>query len=218
MLFFGNRSAAAGYGLQVACILREVVPVYEDNIRDANKAGLRLRLIKRLHERYEFPPAYRADENGNHDMKKLNAVNNFALTKMSKALSSWRTRVKKLINDKKSVEEIWKKERVNEEDLRIFQGRLGLPSADAMSEWGKWMKSKNVGHHHLESGGYFAAEPKWEKQDAEWEAKGIENPFAKIKHKQTRNFVRARFTEDPVTKELTTDPAVVQFHGGSGKV
>ena len=69
---------AAGYGLQVACILRDVVPVYEDNIRDASKEGWRLRLIKRLHERYEFPPAYRADEDGNHDMKKLNAVNNFA--------------------------------------------------------------------------------------------------------------------------------------------
>ena len=97
-------------------------------------------------------------------MKKLNDVNNFALTKMSKALSSWRTRVKKLIEDDKSPEAIWNKERVNEEDLRIFQGRLGLPSSLKMSEWGKWMNSKNVGHHHLESGGYFAAEPKWEKQ------------------------------------------------------
>ena len=202
---------AAGYGLQVACILRDVVPVYEDNIRDANKEGLRLRLIKRLHERYEFPPAYRADEDGNHDMKKLNAVNNFALTKMSKALSSWRSRVKKLIEDDKSPEEIWNKERVNEEDLRIFRGRLGLPVSKKMSEWGRWMNSKNVGHHHLGSGGYFAAEPKWEKQDAEWAEKGIANPFAKFKDKQTRNFVRARFTEDPVTKELTTDPAVVKF-------
>ena len=70
-------------------------------------------------------------------MKKLNAVNNFALTKMSKALSSWRTRVKKLIEDDKSPEEIWNKERVNEEDLRIFRGRLGLPVSKKMSEWGR---------------------------------------------------------------------------------
>ena len=48
------RGIAAAYGVQVACILREVVPVYADNIRDANKASLCLRLIKRLHERYEF--------------------------------------------------------------------------------------------------------------------------------------------------------------------
>ena len=66
------------------------------------------------------------------------------------------------------------------------------------------MNSKNVGHHHLGSGGYFAAEPKWEKHDAEWAAKGISNPFDKFKDKQTRNFVRARFTEDPVAKELKT--------------
>ena len=73
------------------------------------------------------------------------------------------------------------------------------------------MNSKNVGHHHLGSGGYFVAKPKWEKQDAEWAEKGIPNPYDKFKDKQTRNFVRPRFTEDPVTKELKTDPAVVKF-------
>ena len=57
-------------------------------------------------------------------MKKLNAVNNFALTKMSKALSSWRNRFKKLIEDDKSPEEIWNKERVNEEDLRAGSNDL----------------------------------------------------------------------------------------------
>ena len=93
------RGTAAGYGLQVACILREVIPVYEDNIRDANKVSLCLHLINRLHGRYEFPPAYRANKEGHHDMKKLNAVNNFALTKMSTALYSWRGGVKKLIKD-----------------------------------------------------------------------------------------------------------------------
>ena len=90
-------------------------------------------------------------------------------------------------------------------------GRLERPVLKKMSEWGRWMNSKNVGQHHLGSGGYFMAEPKWEKQDAEWAEKGIRNPYDKFKDKQTTNFVRARFTEDPVTKELKTDPAVVKF-------
>ena len=32
--------------------------------------------------------------------------------------------------------------------------------------------------------------------------------FEKLRDKQTRNFVRARYKEDPVTKELTTDPKI----------
>ena len=35
---------------------------------------------------------------------------------------------------------------------------------------------------------------------------GLPPRFEKFPDKQTRNFVRARYKEDPVTKELTTDP------------
>ena len=49
------------------------------------------------------------------------------------------------------------------------------------------------------------AEPIWDKEDAERAEQGLPARFEKFPDKQTRNFVRARYKEDPVTKELTTD-------------
>jgi hypothetical protein len=69
----------------------------------------------------------------------------------------------------------------------------------------------NIGHHHLGSGGYRAAEPKWDKEDDEYRAKGIPNPFSKFENKQLRNFIRARYHVDPKTKELTTETKVKDF-------
>ena len=56
------------------------------------------------------------------------------------------------------------------------------------------------------SGGYRVAEPIWDKEDAERAEQGLPPRFEKLRDEQTRNFVRARYKEDPVTKELTTDP------------
>ena len=50
------------------------------------------------------------------------------------------------------------------------------------------------------------AEPAWDKEDAERAEQGLPPRFEKYSDKQTRNFLRARYKEDPVTKELTTDP------------
>ena len=50
------------------------------------------------------------------------------------------------------------------------------------------------------------AEPVWDKEDAERAEQGLLPRFEKYSDKQTRNFLRARYKEDPVTKELTTDP------------
>ena len=59
----------------------------------------------------------------------------------------------------------------------------------------------------LGPGGYKVAEPIWDKEDAERAEKGLPLRFDKYSgDKQTRNFLRARYKEDPVTKELTTDP------------
>ena len=51
-----------------------------------------------------------------------------------------------------------------------------------------------------------SAEPIWDKEDAERAEQGLPPRFKKYRDKQTRNFLRARNKEDPVTKELTTDP------------
>ena len=52
------------------------------------------------------------------------------------------------------------------------------------------------------------AEPKRDKEDAERAEQGLPPLFDKYHEKQTRNYVRAWYKVDPVTKELTTDPKV----------
>ena len=199
------KKLAGGYGNQVGCILRDTVSIYEDNLRDPSKQHLLIILMRKLHRRYRFPQDY-----DNEDLKG-NVVNNYAITKMSTALASWRARVKKMLDDKRSFEEIQRKERVDEEDLRIFKGRLGLAASQTRSAWGKWMRTKNVGNHHLGSGGYFAAEPKWKKEDDDRKARHEENPFDKYKDEQTRNFIRARYVQDKKTKQLKMDEKVQRF-------
>ena len=64
----------------------------------------------------------------------------------------------------------------------------------------------NLGVHTLGPGGYRVAEPIWDKEDVERAEQGLPPLFDKYRDKQTRNYVRARYKVDPVTKELTTDP------------
>ena len=68
------------------------------------------------------------------------------------------------------------------------------------------MRKLNLGVHQPGTGGYRVAEPIWDKEDAERAEQGLPPHFEKYREKQTRNYVRARYKEDPVTKELTTDP------------
>ena len=74
------------------------------------------------------------------------------------------------------------------------------------------MREQNIGAHRLGSGGYRGKHPIWEKEDAELERLGKENPWLKIADLQLRHFVRARYYLDPVTKEFVTDdPDVKEF-------
>ena len=67
------------------------------------------------------------------------------------------------------------------------------------------MRELNLGVHQLGPGGYRVAEPIWDKEDAERAEQGLPPLFDKYPEKQTRNYVRAQYKVDPVTKELTTD-------------
>jgi hypothetical protein len=73
---------AAGYGIQLRCIMRESMSINQKNIRAKGNTRLRELLIGKLHNRYMFPEPF--------DNKKLkgNKVNKLALTRMSTALSS----------------------------------------------------------------------------------------------------------------------------------
>ena len=67
-------------------------------------------------------------------------------------------------------------------------------------------RNAGVEQHKLGPDGYRVAEPIWDKEDAEHAEQGLPPRFEEYSDKQTRNFLRARYKEDPVTKELTTDP------------
>jgi hypothetical protein len=80
---------AAGYDIQLRCIVRESMSINQKNIRAKGNTRLHELLIGKLHNRYKFPEPF--------DNKNLkgNKVNKLALTRMSTALSSWKSQVKK---------------------------------------------------------------------------------------------------------------------------
>jgi hypothetical protein len=75
---------AAGYGIQLGCIVRESMSINQKNIRAKGNTRLHELLIGKLHNRYKFLEPF--------DNKKLkgNKVNKLALMRMSTTLSSWK--------------------------------------------------------------------------------------------------------------------------------
>ena len=65
------------------------------------------------------------------------------------------------------------------------------------------MRSLNIWIHTLGPGGYTAAQPKWDKEDAKHAEKKLPPLFEKFPDKQTRNFLRSQYHLDLETKELT---------------
>src|SRR3954471_20098843 len=99
--------------MQLGCIVRESISIHTKDIRSKENVGLLQILVRKLHLRYKFP----------EDSKKV--AEHMAITKMSTALSTWRTRVKKKIDGGKSWEEIGKKELyVTKEDFDVLAESL----------------------------------------------------------------------------------------------
>ena len=191
-----------GYSLQLGCIVRSTVSINTENLRHPDRGNLRNLLFTKLHERYKFPAEFE------NTSLKGNKVNNAALTKMSKALSTWKSNVKRMIEKGESYEKIKEKNpSITEDDYNDFKINCSSTANSQSSEWGKQMRELNIGEHTLGPGGYRVAEPIWDKEDAERAEQGLPPRFEKYSgNKQTRNYVRARYKEDPITKELTTDP------------
>ena len=158
-------------------------------------------LFTKLHERYKFPAEFE------NTRLSGNKVNNAALTKMSTALSTWRSTVKAMIDKGDSYDKIKAKyPLMSEDDYKEFKIKCESGASEESSQWGKEMRDLNLGVHKLGPGGYRVAEPIWDKEDAERAEQGLTPHFDKYHDKQTRNYVRARYKVDPVTKDLTTDP------------
>src|SRR4051812_35942624 len=199
---------AEGYGRQVAAILRNTVPITTINLRSCDNNHYCQLLLNKLHGRYKFPDPY------NNTNLRGNKVNKWALRKMSKALSSWKTRVKDAIMEKyKSWEELKDKEPMTDEvTYYLFKARCESEAAKAPSAKGKVMRAQVTGNHHLGADGYRSSKPKWDKEDAVYAAAGQPNPYEKYKgDPQTEFFVRARSYKDKETSNIVTDPKVKEF-------
>jgi hypothetical protein len=195
-----------GYSLQLGCILRSTVSINTENLRHPDRGNLRNLLFTKLHERYKFPAEFE------NTSLKGNKVNNAALTKMSKALSTWKSNVKRMIEKGESYQKIKEKNpSITEDDYNDFKINCSSTASSQSSEWGKQMRELNIGEHTLGPGGYRVAEPIWDKEEADRAEQGLPPLFDKYGDKQTRNFVRARYKKDPKTKELTTDPKTRQL-------
>ena len=159
-------------------------------------------LFTKLHERYKFPADFA------NTRLSGNKVNSAALTRMSTTLSTWRSTVKAMIEKGDSYEKIKETNpSISEADYLEFKIKCKSNVSAESSQWGKNMRDLNLGVHQLDPGGYRVAEPIWDKEDAERTEQGLPLRFEKYSgNKQTRNYVRARYKEDPITKELTTDP------------
>src|SRR3954468_7844447 len=132
-------------------------------------------LIRKIHKRYKFPTQY--DNLG----VGTNAVNRLAITKMSNALSSWKTRVKGKIEKGQSWETISPKEpMIDEEEFNTFKAGLVFDEAKICTSWGNKMRDMNIGNQKCGSGGYRGKQPIWDKEDAEMEHLGLENRWLKI--------------------------------------
>ena len=199
---------AEGYGRQVAAILRNTVPITTINLRSHDNIHYCQLLINKLHGRYKFPDPY------NNTNLKGNKVNKWALRKMSKALSSWKTRVKEaILEDNKTWEELKEKEpMIDEATYNLFKARCESEAAKAASAKGRAMRAQVIGNHRLGAGGYRSSKPKWDKEDAEFIAAGQPNPYEKYKgDPQTEYFVRARSYKDKATSNIVIDPKVQEF-------
>ena len=74
------------------------------------------------------------------------------------------------------------------------------------------MRELNLGNHRLGRGGYRGKQPVWDKEDAEYAAAGIPNPFQQYKDDpQTEFFVRSRSYKDKATSKIIIDPKIQEF-------
>jgi hypothetical protein len=121
---------AKGYAMQLGCIVRETVPLNTQDLTSEAHEALAGTLIQKLHQRYTFLEPFN---------KKVDSL---APTKMSTALSSWKTPLKNKIKKGKSWEQISSKDpSLSREDFEAFKSSLETNEAKKMDRLGK----ENVG-------------------------------------------------------------------------
>jgi hypothetical protein len=181
----------SSYPGQIGAILRETANINDTNIRHKLKTSQSALLIQKLHERYEFPHPY------NNLSLTNNIVNTQALIKFSKALSSWKTRLRGFVDNKVPWAVITKKfPTVSLEDFKKFLENEDRSKMKDLRKWGKEMRDKNLGNHHLGSRGYEGAKKRWRKEDQELAAAGKPNPYDKYHDPKAKQYIRSRYYFD----------------------
>ena len=105
-----------GYTVQLGCILRSTVSINTENLRHKDRGNLRSLLFTKLHKRYKFPTEFANTRLAG------NKVNSAVLTRMSTALSTWRSTAKAMIEKGDSYEKIKAKyPLISEDDYKEFK-------------------------------------------------------------------------------------------------
>ena len=111
-------------------------------------------------------------------------MNSAALTKMSTALSTWRSAVKRMIDKGDTYEKIKAKyPLMSEDEYKEFKIKCESSATSESSQWGKEMRELNLGEQKLGSSGYRVAEPIWDKENVERAEQGLPPCFEKYSDK-----------------------------------
>jgi len=199
---------AKGYGNNIGAILRANVSLNTGDLRAKENEHLATLLLTKLHARYKFPSGYI-----NHDLKG-NVVNNRALGKFSKALSTWRSDVRAELKkpDGAGLPEIRRRwPQISDGDLATFKAKSLGTSSQSQREYMKGLREKNLATHNLGSRGYAGKQPIWRKEDDAIRAAGGTPEWDNIEDPLAKNFLRAHYHRDPKTKLLVTTPKVVEL-------
>ena len=191
------------YGNQVGCILRECASINDDDLR--SKEHLTQLLLTKLHKRFKFPDR---DDNIEQpwDDPKMKKINNHAMGMFSNDLASWKSRVKRAIEADEPLSKILEENpTLTEEEFEKFKDTCATEAAKAKAAKFKSLQQRNTGKHRLGSRGYLGKRPIWDKEDAEREAAGLPDPFAKFTNPLERDFIRARYKWDKEKKVFYTD-------------
>ena len=120
------------YSIQLGCILRSTASINTENLRHKDRGNLRSLLFTKLHERYKFPAEFA------NTRLSGNKVNGAALTRMSTALSTWRSAVKRMIDKGDSYEKIKAKySSISEDDYKEFKIKCESSATSESSQRGK---------------------------------------------------------------------------------
>ena len=94
---------------------------------------------------------------------------------------------------------------LKEEEFEKFKDNCASEAAKAKATKFKSLQQRNTGEHRLRSRGYLGKRPISDKEDAEHEAAGLPDPFAKFTNPLERDFIRARYKRDKEKKVFYTD-------------